>query len=215
MLPRCWPFQPQSTHVVWLILGLFLFHFDRPVRGANIHLLDYAAEWKYDQTGTNHGTAWREPGFDDSGWPAGPGVLGYPTNESLRGHSVIRTRLNQYISGTSGPQPITYYFRTRFHLTNVVQVNSLLASNLLDDGGIIYLNGQEVTRLAMPTSGVDFQTLALRNTDITARNVDVTNISPASLREGENVLAVEVHQGSVAGTDVVWGMSLWADVVPS
>ena len=34
--------------------------------GQVTQVLELGSTWKYDQSGVNHGTAWREPGFDDS-----------------------------------------------------------------------------------------------------------------------------------------------------
>ena len=33
--------------------------------------------WKFEDTGTDLGTAWRDPGYVDSVWSFGPGILGY------------------------------------------------------------------------------------------------------------------------------------------
>ena len=34
-------------------------------------------DWRYDDTGTDLGDAWRETSFDDSNWPSAPAELGY------------------------------------------------------------------------------------------------------------------------------------------
>ena len=40
-------------------------------------LLDRFSGWKYDDTGTDLGTAWRSVDFDDAGWAFGPAQLGF------------------------------------------------------------------------------------------------------------------------------------------
>ena len=40
-------------------------------------LIAAGAIWKYLDTGTNLGTAWLAPGFDDTAWASGPAELGY------------------------------------------------------------------------------------------------------------------------------------------
>jgi len=35
------------------------------------------SSWKYLDDGSNQGTAWRNPSFDDDGWDSGNGILGY------------------------------------------------------------------------------------------------------------------------------------------
>ena len=40
-------------------------------------VIEAGATWKYNDTGTDLGTAWREPGFDDAAWPEGAAPIGY------------------------------------------------------------------------------------------------------------------------------------------
>ena len=45
--------------------------------GKMIPLIEQDGVWKYSDDGTDLGTAWREPNFDDSAWPSGPAGLGF------------------------------------------------------------------------------------------------------------------------------------------
>src|SRR6185503_19444915 len=40
-------------------------------------LVSMGSVWKYRDEGTDQGTAWQAPGFDDSAWKSGPAQLGY------------------------------------------------------------------------------------------------------------------------------------------
>src|SRR5262249_37595118 len=40
-------------------------------------LVPLGSVWRYLDNGTNAGTEWRNPSFDDSGWAFGPAQLGY------------------------------------------------------------------------------------------------------------------------------------------
>src|SRR5688572_12546202 len=44
---------------------------------APLTLVPSGGTWAYLDDGSDQGTAWREPGFDDSGWSRGPAELGY------------------------------------------------------------------------------------------------------------------------------------------
>jgi hypothetical protein len=66
-------------------------------------LLPIAATWKYDQSGTDLGTAWRNVGYNDSAWPSGQALLAVETGATAE---PIRTTL-----ALGNPQTITYYFR--------------------------------------------------------------------------------------------------------
>ncbi|NOQ21507.1 MAG: hypothetical protein GQ565_02495, partial [Candidatus Aegiribacteria sp.] len=40
-------------------------------------LVNPGADWKYLDDGSDQGTSWREVGFNDTLWTAGPAQLGY------------------------------------------------------------------------------------------------------------------------------------------
>src|SRR5688572_1149887 len=97
------------------LAGLFLIS---DVQSAQIQLFSYTNTWRYLDSGTNLGTTWREPGFDDQGWSVGAGAFSIDPAENLLGAGPIRTILRRFINGTSAPQVTNYYFRTSFNLTN-------------------------------------------------------------------------------------------------
>ena len=109
-----------------------------------IPLIAQDGVWKYLDDGTDLGTAWREPNFDDSAWPSGAAGLGF-------GNRGILTTLDR---GPSTARNVTFYFRKEFNVTSA-QLNSLegddpfyqiLLGLQRDDGAVIYINGQELHR---------------------------------------------------------------------
>ena len=86
---------------------------------SNTNLFGYANTWKYDQSGANLDTAWREVGYNDSLWPSGPGVLGLETDAGIP--EPIRTTL---LAPNAGG-PLTVYFRTHFTLPASAFVTTL------------------------------------------------------------------------------------------
>jgi hypothetical protein len=169
-------------------------------------LLPVTNTWRYNQSGADLGTAWREVAYSDTAWPAGQGLL-YNESATLPGPKRTQLALG----------PTTYYFRTHFHLqstfTNVAAGLKIRVSALIDDGAVFYLNGVELLRLAMPDGAIDFSTLATRAVG------DATwegsfSFSQSSLVAGDNVLAVEVHQTDPTSTDVVFGMTLDMAIEP-
>jgi hypothetical protein len=88
----------------------------------------------------------------------------------------------------------------------------LIATNLIDDGAVFYLNGVEATRLRMPAGAITRTNLASAQPpggDATA--FEVLSFPASLVVAGDNVIAVEVHQQSDTSTDVVFGMSLFAE----
>ena len=90
--------------------------------------------------------------------------------------------------------------------TNVT-ASSLLLSAIVDDGAVIYLNGQEVLRIGMPDGPVNFSTSANRDVDPVAFEGPFS-IPTSYLDPGNNVIAVEVHQSSNPVPDVLFGLKL-------
>src|SRR5690349_61521 len=72
-------------------------------------LVSLGATWKYLDDGTDQGTAWRAPGFNDGAWPSGPAQLGYGDGDEA-------TVLN--FGPDAGNKRITYYFRRAFNVVN-------------------------------------------------------------------------------------------------
>ncbi len=165
--------------------------------------------WKYDQSGADLGTAWREIAFDDSAWSSGRGVLARETDNAL---TISLTNTVLSLTGTNGQGNTTYYFRTHFTLTNDPQSVVLVSSNLIDDGAVAYLNGVEVFRSNMPSTPITATTTAV---GASTEGVFVTTNLPAGTHQlGDNVLALEVHQVSPTSSDIVFGMAVLAEFIP-
>jgi hypothetical protein len=167
-------------------------------------LVARSSVWKYLDTATNEPAGWKSPGFDDSTWPSGPGTFGYgdgPEGTTLR-------------PTTSPPNPLTYYFRTIFSLADTSTVGSLLFTVRRDDGVVAYLNGFELFRMNMPlTNPITYGTFAsISAPDETS--YFPTNLSATALRNGLNVLAVELHQQSATSGDAHFDLDLIAQPLP-
>ncbi|HMJ91647.1 MAG TPA: lamin tail domain-containing protein, partial [Candidatus Acidoferrum sp.] len=157
--------------------------------------------WRYDQSGTDLGTAWKEPGFIDASWPSGRGVLAREDNSSIA--PLTNTVLS--LSNAANQRIFTYYFRTHFTLTNNPANDTFSAANLLDDGVVMYVNGAEVYRLRVPTNQV-FTTLATNQANEGA--FETITIPSSAFVQGDNVIAAEVHQVNNGSTDIAFGFRL-------
>ncbi|MCP4806690.1 MAG: hypothetical protein GY913_29660 [Proteobacteria bacterium] len=108
-----------------------------------------------------------------------------------------------------GDVPTTVTFRTHFDFQGDPAGASLTLDCELDDGAVIYLNGVEVLRENMPDGPVDASTLASAVVDDAALFADV----PAdTLVEGDNVLAVELHQAEDPDEDLLFACLLRAEI---
>jgi hypothetical protein len=154
--------------------------------------------WKYLDDGSDQQTAWRAPAFNDASWKSGRAELGYGDTQD----TVIA-------SGPDSARFITSYFRHSFQVLGARGVVSLAANRLRDDGAGVYLNGVEVWRSKLPQPAITYLTTAssvVGGGDESAY-FDHT-LDPALLREGLNVLAVEVHQQNPGSSDLGFDLEI-------
>jgi hypothetical protein len=168
--------------------------------GTNRLLIALGAPWAVNSSGTDLGTAWRDPGYDDTqnGWTTGNGLFGFTTNAAAY-PAPIQTAL----TGN------TWYLRTHFQWSNDPASIILVASNYLSDGAVFYLNGTEVKRVRLPSGDISFATPALGG-PATKGAAELAGFATSPLVVGDNVLAVEVHQTAGDTADLVFGTSLTA-----
>ena len=171
--------------------------------------------WTYDQSGIDPGP-FQDPLFDDSAWPSGRSILAF---EDSVGTVAVSNNILPYTNtvlqappvAPGNPNHTVDYFRTHFTF-NGANPNTwvLTASNLIDDGYIMYLNGVEVDRYNMNAAGT---LAAAANPAPFTEGVYVPRqlcIPAGALHVGDNVLAVAVYQNAGTSSDVVWGTVLHA-----
>ena len=171
--------------------------------GGGVHtLVSRQATWRYLDDGSNQGTAWRHPTFDDSSWKQDEGVFGYEDGQD----TII----------SYGPDPsnkyITYYFRRSFVVQDPGAYDAVTIGLRRDDGAVVYLNGEELFRDGME-EGVDvnFQTLAETLASGSGETTYFAHaVDPSRLSAGTNYLAVEVHQITPNSTDVSFDLEMTA-----
>jgi hypothetical protein len=184
----------------------------------NVTLISSSNAWKFRDDGADLGTSWRAVGYDDSSssWSNGLSVFAHndnvhPPTEALPPGNTIRTEIRRYVVNPTLVN--THYFRTKFLFTNEPgDVSLIIASNLIDDGAVFYLNGIELNRVAMPAGTVNYGTSASRADEIGTARYDVFTVPVSSLLPGTNVMAVELHQGNSTSSDSVFSMTLTANI---
>lgn len=160
------------------------------------NLVTITNSWRFNQAGTDLGTGWRAPGYNDATWSTGAGLL-YVEGSALPAPKSTLLTLG----------PSTFYFRARFTMP-VKPVGAQLSLNLvLDDGAVVYLNGVEIYRVRMPDGAPAYATFATAVVDNAVFEGPFT-IPADALVAGENVLAVEVHQANAGSSDIVMGCSV-------
>ncbi len=149
-------------------------------------LVPDGSTWRYNDTGTDLGTAWRGFGYDDTSWPSGPAQLGYGDSDE------------QTLISNTQVRPC-YYFRHTFSVADPGKYQSLNLEILRDDGAVVYLNGTEVARYNMPSGNISYGTWASSATEY---SWDPPQPIANLLVQGDNIIAVEVHQGNSTSSDL-------------
>ena len=155
--------------------------------------------WKYNDTGVDLGTAWIENSYDDSSWAFGNAILGY-------GDGVESTTLD--FGSDSGNKYPTYYFRHIFNVDDASAIGNLLFNVTYDDGVVVYVNGVEAFRLNMPTGAIPYNSYAAGEISGSAESAWTLVETANLLQDGENVIAVELHQNNGTSSDVRFDMEV-------
>jgi exopolysaccharide biosynthesis protein len=174
----------------------------------HVPLVAFSNSWRYTTNNLN-GQNWSALNYDDSGWLGqGPALL------YIENNLAVEPRNTPLPAANGVPFP-TYYFRTRFTVTNDPVGLSLVFTNYVDDGAIFYINGVEVQRLRMAAAPqqifyVDPASECPPNAcEATVDVPDIFRVSGDVLTNlvvnGTNVLAAEVHQHGGISSDIVFG----------
>ncbi|MFT6166590.1 MAG: secreted PhoX family phosphatase [Vicingaceae bacterium] len=160
-------------------------------------------EWNFLDDGTSlDSIAWKTLNFNDTVWGQGISPLGYSNS--------VATQLS------FGPDPtnkyITYYFRKRFNISNIFALSDSLILNLKkDDGAIVYINGNEIIRSNLPTGAVNYRTNASSIVSGAAEDLFYpTTVSKNIFTQGDNIIAVEVHQRDSSSSDLSFDFAIAA-----
>jgi hypothetical protein len=164
-------------------------------------LVDWDAVWRYNET-DDLAEGWEGSAHPvDGNWKSGPGALGWDNSAQEIPQLTELTQPN-----SNDPFVVTYYFEHEFTLTHSQFDNStqLQIEHFFDDGGVVYVNGQEVFRHEMPDGVPTSETLSTGRGD--ADPSERIGVPTASLVAGSNRISVEVHQGSNGSSDVMFGL---------
>jgi len=189
--------------LVLTLVAVILCH----TASAQVTFIQFGETWSYLDDGTDPGTAWRSPTFDDSAWATGLAQFGYGDGDEATVTSF-------------GPNPrvrqVSTYFRKSFEVADVSLIPGVEITFLRDDGAIIYLNGTEIWRDNMPEGEVDSLTLASTPLHAVEERALITFLAGSELLvTGTNVIAVEIHQATMRDGDMSFDLLLKDDPSPT
>jgi hypothetical protein len=170
--------------------------------GSQTTLLPAGSVWKYSDATTAPPADWNQPSFDEEAWSSGQAELGYGDGDEAT--------ILSYGNNANNKTP-SYYFRSSFNVPDVNAIAGILALLKVDDGAVVYVNGQEIWRINMPDtpSVISFNTFATSAATGTGEDAWNELALPTSLLVvGPNLIAVEVHQVDGSSSDVTFDLEL-------
>ncbi len=152
---------------------------------------DQGDDWRYIVPTTEPDSNWRNLGFDDTAWLSGSTGIGYGDNDD-------NTILDE---GT-----LSVFLRKSFNIESKDFISECLLHVDYDDGFVAFLNGTEIARSGLADGLPAFDAIAESHEAAIYNNgqperFEVTNYQEL-LKEGENVLSVQVHNTGVSSSDM-------------
>jgi len=158
------------------------------------------SKWAYYDEGVLEGEKWRSSDFDAKEWKSGVAPLGY-------GDEGMGTEIS-YGDDTDAKHVTTYFRKAIEWKAGDGEMLEVLFR--CDDGGIVYLNGKEIARKNMPAGAVTGKTLAVDAISGDAETAYSRFQLPleGNLKEGGNLIAVEVHQANPSSSDLQFDLEV-------
>ena len=141
--------------------------------------------------------------FSDTSWKSGTAPLGYKMNG-------VNTIVS-YGFDANYKNPTTY-FRKSFTLKSApAATDQFLLNYKVDDGCVVWVNGQEAGRINMRQGTVNYDTFS-QTYAADEPFTGTLDLNPSLFRKGQNVIAVEVHNTSYTSGDLFWAAELETSV---
>ena len=179
-------------------------------------LIDSTTKWNYLDNGTDPAgdasaegydrTSWTAVEYDDSAWKKSKGPLGAKRGAigSVDGYTPDYL-LNQYKEdGSTNIE--AFFFRTEVMIEDASSIKQILGSVVYDDSATVYVNGIKIAGFHDEEITANLQYGGHNNSTVEGK-IDITDETVlGALRDGINVVAVEVHQGRASSSDIYFGM---------
>ena len=170
--------------------------------GAQVQVFPMNTSWKYYDSGEAP-TNWKASSFSDTSWKSGAAPLGY----KMAG---VATTVS-YGSDANYKNPTTY-FRKKFTLSAAPTSQDVFQLNYqVDDGCVIWVNGQEAGRINMRQGTVNYDTFS-QTYAADDPFTGTLDLNPSLFKKGNNVIAIEVHNTSYTSGDLFWAGELTTSV---
>ncbi len=146
--------------------------------------------WRYLVPTSEPQANWISNDFSETGWGSGRGGFGYGDNDDV----------------TQIVQTLSVYLRRTFEVKDITKIEALIFAIDYDDAFVAYLNGVEIAR----SPGLTGERPAFNQRSSISHEAvlyqggvpDTYRLDAGLLRQGMNVLAVQVHNENINSSDL-------------
>ena len=152
--------------------------------------------WKYFKGITEDSapvSVWKLPSFIDTAWLSGQTPIGY-------GFSVACNTVLADMQGTTASNYSTVFARKSFTISAGQVPDQIILNIRHDDGCIVWINGTEVYRGAMPAGNVPFDGIATEYIPTAEWTTHLLTGAAVYLKGGTNVIAIQAANISKSGS---------------
>ncbi|MDB4789559.1 DUF1800 domain-containing protein [Verrucomicrobiales bacterium] len=170
-------------------------YFQTFVPGEETYFIQEGATWTFFKGRSEPPSNWKDVDFIPTFWEKGPAGIGYGDGDD-------ETVLDD-MRGSDGY--LSLYTRHTFDVEDPANLENVRLRISYDDGFVAYLNGQEFARANVagnPPAFDDSAQGAAGNVDNSNPNEFNVDDFRSLMREGKNVLAVQVHNQSRTSSDL-------------
>ena len=185
--------------------------------GVSPSAIDQSTQWTYLDTGADPAgdstaegyvrTSWTKAGYDTTGWKMAQGSFGAKKGAiaDLGGNCTPNTLLTQYKEdGTTDIE--AFFFRTTVNVDDPSSIQSITGTVVYDDSATVYINGTKIAGFDDDSIIANLQYGGSNEDAPKTGTISVTENIQNLLVQGENVVAVEIHQGRENSSDIYFNM---------
>ncbi len=161
--------------------------------------------WKYNDSATDLGTSWIATIYNDAqtGWKSGGGLF-YFEDAALPA-----AKTTSLLPGSSSARTPTMYFRKHVTVGFDPAMATFSLRSVVDDAFALYINGNLVPAYSLRMPATWSYGTYVGGTAVGDAVYEGPFTLPSSyFVQGDNVIAVEVHQVNNTSGDIVWGGEL-------
>jgi len=153
--------------------------------------------WRYFKGTSAPPSNWNTLDFDDSAWLQGPTGIGYNADKDVTYATNLTDMMNNYVS---------FYARRAFSVSDPALFSALELGIIYDNGFIAYINGHEIARspnMIYPSYAynVECDTDPFHGEEDPEAIYTIKRADIPFLQAGNNVLAIQVHNNYISGSD--------------